>query len=93
MKLCIDCSEEIPEARLKLAVGTLRCVACQELHEVGWYEKQIRQNVGASSKKEKENKFLKQNIPSFFTCQLCNYKRNQYKDRPCAWCGSSGKII
>lgn len=44
MKLCIDCAEEIPEDRLRLAQGTMRCVSCQEIHDIGWYEKQIRQS-------------------------------------------------
>ena len=92
MKMCIDCSEEIPEARLKLAIGTLRCVTCQELHEIGWYEKQIRQTEATSTDRERRTKSQPANLPSFFTCRICNYKRNQYTDRPCAWCGNSGDI-
>ena len=97
MRLCIDCADEIPEARLRLAPGTMRCVICQEVHEVGWYEKQIRQNELKTAKidmaKDKTSfKPSKGNLPNFFTCSLCNYKKNQFIDRPCAWCGKTGQI-
>jgi hypothetical protein len=97
MKLCIDCADEIPEARLKLAQGTMRCVHCQELHEVGKYEQQIRQSNLTPTKnniniKPGNMKFQKENLPNFFTCSLCSYKKNQYTDRPCAWCGEKGHI-
>ena len=29
VKYCVDCGELIPEARLKIVPGTLRCVKCQ----------------------------------------------------------------
>jgi phage/conjugal plasmid C-4 type zinc finger TraR family protein len=31
--LCIDCGEEIPEARRRAVPGCRRCVDCQSLHE------------------------------------------------------------
>ena len=30
---CVDCGTLIPEARLKIVPGTLRCVKCQEIFE------------------------------------------------------------
>lgn len=30
LRICIDCEEEIPEARRKAVPGVRRCVACQE---------------------------------------------------------------
>lgn len=30
---CVDCEEEIPEARRKAMPGCLRCIDCQEIHE------------------------------------------------------------
>lgn len=97
MKLCIDCAEEIPGNRLRLAPGTMRCVLCQELHEVGWYEKQIRQNELKSIKNDIGKgkvrvKITERMLPIFYTCSLCNYKKNQFMDRPCAWCGEVGHI-
>jgi len=97
MKLCIDCSDEIPENRLMLAPGTMRCVLCQELHEVGWYEKQIRQIELKSSKAvtapgKLRVKVTERTLPIFYKCSLCNYKKNQFIDRPCAWCGKPGHI-
>jgi hypothetical protein len=32
-KLCYDCDEEIPAARLKAKPGVIRCVSCQTKHE------------------------------------------------------------
>jgi len=97
MKLCIDCADEIPEERLRLAQGTMRCVVCQEMHEVGIYERQIRQNELKSNKTTNRNsntkiKLPKAKTPIFFSCSLCNYKKNQYIDRACAWCGKTGGI-
>jgi len=34
-RLCIDCGEPIPAARLKAARGALRCVSCQGEMEKG----------------------------------------------------------
>jgi hypothetical protein len=98
MKLCIDCADEIPEDRLRLAQSTMRCVSCQEIHEIGWYEKQIRPSELKSKNIEntKEKNLLKKPTKSpinFFTCISCNYKKNQFIDRPCAWCGVSGQIL
>ncbi len=31
--ICIDCGEEIPEARLKIDPGFRRCIACQTRRE------------------------------------------------------------
>ena len=97
MKLCIDCADEIPEERLRLAQGTMRCVVCQEMHEVGTYERQIRQSELKSNKTTNRNsntkiKLPKVKLPIFFTCSLCNYKKNQFIDRACAWCGKTGGI-
>ena len=97
MKLCIDCADEIPEDRLRLAQGTMRCVVCQEMHEVGRYEQQIRQSELKSikttnSKGKTKVKLPKEKLPNFFTCSLCNYKKNQFIDRPCAWCSETGHI-
>ena len=33
MKQCLDCGEEIQEARRKAQPGCKRCVECQEFHE------------------------------------------------------------
>lgn len=30
---CLDCDEEIPEARRRAVPGTTRCVACQTMYE------------------------------------------------------------
>ncbi len=30
---CIDCGENIPEARIKAVPGCERCVVCQEIYE------------------------------------------------------------
>lgn len=30
---CIDCDEEIPEARRTAIQGVKRCITCQEIHE------------------------------------------------------------
>jgi len=97
MKLCIDCADEIPEERLRLAQGTMRCVVCQEIHEVGRYEQQIRQSELSSKQTTNERinkkvRLQKNKLPNFFTCSLCNYKKNQFIDRPCAWCGEKGYI-
>ena len=95
MKLCIDCADEIPEHRVRLAQGTMRCAVCQEIHEVDRYEKQIRRNELKSNKtgNEKGNaKLPKEKLPNFFVCSLCNYKKNQFVDRACAWCGKTGHI-
>ena len=35
LKNCTDCGEPIPEARRKAVSGCLRCIDCQELHEMG----------------------------------------------------------
>lgn len=32
---CKDCGEPIPEARRLAVSGCLRCIDCQELHEMG----------------------------------------------------------
>jgi hypothetical protein len=50
MKLCIDCADEIPEDRVRLDPGTMRCATCQEMHEVDRYERQILQNKLKSNK-------------------------------------------
>ena len=97
MKLCIDCADEIPENRLRLAPGTMRCVDCQGMHEVGWHEKRMRQSEYKPTKPNNgkantKNDLSKTNILNFFKCSLCNYKKNQFIDRPCAWCGKSGSI-
>ena len=97
MKLCIDCADEIPEERVRLAQGTMRCVVCQEMHEVGRYEQQIRQSELTSKKTTNDKintkvRLQKNNLPNFFTCSLCNYKKNQFIDRACAWCGETGHI-
>ena len=98
MKLCIDCAEEIPEDRLRLAQGTMRCVSCQEIHEIGWYKKQIRQselksiNLGNSKEKNSRTKPVQSQV-KFYTCVSCNYKKNQFVDIPCAWCGESWQIL
>lgn len=31
---CMDCSEEIPEARRRAVPGCTKCVSCQEQHEI-----------------------------------------------------------
>jgi len=95
MKLCIDCAGEISEDRVRLAQGTMRCAVCQEMHEVDRYERQIRQNELKSNKTDNEKgsaKLPKEKLPNFFICSSCNYKKNQYVDRPCAWCGKTGHI-
>ena len=95
MKLCIDCADEIPEDRVRLDPGTMRCALCQEMHEVGRSERQIRQNQLKSNKTGNEKgsaKLPTEKLPNFFICSLCNYKKNQYVDRPCAWCGKTGHI-
>lgn len=35
LKNCTDCGEPIPEARRLAVSGCLRCIDCQELHEMG----------------------------------------------------------
>jgi hypothetical protein len=95
MKLCIDCADEIPEDWVRLDPGTMRCAMCQEMHEVDRYERQIRQNELKSNKTGNEKgsaKLPTEKLPNFFICSLCNYKKNQYVDRPCAWCGKTGHI-
>lgn len=97
MKLCIDCADEIPDERVRLFQGTMRCVTCQELHETEKYIRKISNketshkefNKSESNSKQKK---LPTKIPIFYTCQLCNYKKNQFLDRPCAWCGESGGV-
>lgn len=34
LEFCIDCEEEIPEARRKAMPGCKRCISCQEEHEM-----------------------------------------------------------